>query len=187
MPIIDKELCDFTVNAFHQGEFIKVSKEDVVGKWAVFCFYPADFSFVCPTELEDLAKHYDEFRALDCEVYSISCDSHYVHAAWHAASEAIGKIEYPMLADPTHKLAKHFDVLLEEDGTALRGTFLLNPEGKVQIAEVHADGVGRSAKDLIRKLKAARYVAEHDGEVCPAAWEEGSGTLRPSLDLVGKI
>lgn len=187
MPIINRSIPEFKVDAFHNGEFKTITHEDVKGKWAVFCFYPADFTFVCPTELEDLAKHYDEFKALGAEVYSISCDSHFVHKAWHDTSDAIGKIKYPMLGDTTGLLARSFDVMIEADGMAYRGTFLINPEGIIKAAEIQDDNIGRSARDMLRKLKAAKYVAEHDGEVCPAAWEEGQETLKPSLDLVGKI
>ncbi|SUO93991.1 alkyl hydroperoxide reductase subunit C [Suttonella ornithocola] len=187
MPIINRSIPEFSVQAFHNGEFKTITSEDVKGKWAIFIFYPADFTFVCPTELEDMAKYYDEFKKLDAEVYSVSCDTHFTHKAWHDTSEAIGKINYPMLGDPTGVLARGFDVMIEEEGVAYRGTFLVNPEGVIKVAEIHDNGIGRSAKDMVRKLKAARYVAEHDGEVCPAAWEEGQETLKPSLDLVGKI
>lgn len=187
MSIINRSIPQFKVQAFHKGEFKTVTDEDVRGKWSIFIFYPADFTFVCPTELEDMAKYYDEFQKLGCEVYSVSCDTHFTHKAWHDTSDAIGKINYPMLGDPTGVLARGFDVMIEEEGLALRGTFLANPEGIIKVAEIHDLGIGRSAKDMVRKLKAAQYVANHDGEVCPAAWEEGQETLKPSLDLVGKI
>jgi peroxiredoxin len=184
---INHSIPEFTAEAFHNGEFKTITSEDVKGKWSIFLFYPADFTFVCPTELEDMAKHYDELQKLGVEVYSVSTDSHFVHKAWHDTSEAIGKIKYPMIGDPTGKITRAFDVMIEEDGMALRGTFLANPEGIIKVSEVHDLGIGRSAKDMLRKVKAAQYVANHDGEVCPAAWEEGEATLTPSLDLVGKI
>ena len=187
MSMINKEIPEFKLQAFHNGEFKTVTNEDVKGKWSIFLFYPADFTFVCPTELEDMAKIYDQLQALDVEVYSVSTDTHFSHPAWHASSDAIGKINYPMLGDPTGKLTRGFDVMIEEDGMAERGTFLANPEGIIKVAEIHDGGIGRSAKDMLRKVKAAQYVAQHDGEVCPAAWEEGEATLTPSLDLVGKI
>lgn len=187
MSIINKEIPQFSVEAFHNGEFKTITSEDVKGKWSIFLFYPADFTFVCPTELEDMAKIHDELVALGVEVYAVSTDSHFVHAAWHEHSEAIGKVNYPMLADPTGALTRGFDIMIEEAGQALRGTFLANPDGIVKVAEVHDLGIGRSAKDMLRKVKAAQYVTNHDGEVCPAAWEEGEATLTPSLDLVGKI
>ncbi len=187
MSIINKSIPEFTTDAFHNGELTTVSSDDVKGKWSIFLFYPADFTFVCPTELEDMAKHYEELQGLGVEVYSVSTDTHFAHAAWHASSDAIGQIKFPMLGDPTGRISRGFDVLIEEDGLALRGTFLADPEGIIKVAEIHDLGIGRSAKDMVRKVKAAQYVAANDGEVCPAAWEEGQATLTPSLDLVGKI
>ncbi|MBL4666561.1 MAG: peroxiredoxin [Sneathiella sp.] len=187
MSIINQEIPEFTTEAFHNGEFKTISSEDTKGKWSIFMFYPADFTFVCPTELEDMANHYEELQGLGVEVYAVSTDTHFSHAAWHGSSAAIGKIKYPMLGDATHVISRGFDVLIEDAGQALRGTFLVNPEGIVKVSEVHDLGIGRSAKDMVRKVKAAQYVATHDGEVCPAAWEEGEATLTPSLDLVGKI
>lgn len=187
MAKINQPIPEFTVQAFHNGEFKTISSEDVKGKWSVFLFYPADFTFVCPTELEDMANHYAELQKLGVEVYSVSTDTHFVHKAWHDASESIRKIRYPMLGDPRGVITRGFDVMIEEEGLALRGTFLANPDGIIKVAEIHDLGIGRSAKDMVRKVKAAQYVATHDGEVCPAAWEEGQKTLTPSLDLVGKI
>lgn len=187
MSLINTTIPEFKAEAFHDGEFKTITDADVKGKWGIFVFYPADFTFVCPTELEDMAKHHEEIKALGGEVYSVSCDTHFTHKAWHDASDAIGQIKYPMLGDANGKLARAFDVMIEEDGLALRGTFLVDPDGVIKVAEVHDLGIGRSAKDMVRKLKAARYVRENDGEVCPAAWEEGQATLTPSLDLVGKI
>lgn len=187
MPIINRSIPEFTAEAFHDGEFKTITSEDVKGKWSIFIFYPADFTFVCPTELEDMAKQYETLQGLGVEVYSVSTDTHFTHKAWHDASEAIGKIKYPMIGDPTGAISRGFDVMIEEEGLALRGTFLADPEGIIKVAEIHDLGIGRSAKDMVRKVKAAQYVATHDGEVCPAAWEEGEATLKPSLDLVGKI
>ncbi len=165
----------------------RVSHEDVKGKWAIFFFYPADFTFVCPTELVDIAEKYDQFQAMGVEVYSVSTDSHFVHKAWHDASESIRKIKYPMLADPTGVLSRAFGVMIEEEGMAYRGTFLVNPEGKIKIAEIQDNNIGRNADELLRKVEAAQFVATHDGEVCPAKWKKGAETLKPSIDLVGKI
>ena len=187
MSMINKSIPEFSTDAFHNGEFKTITSEDVKGKWSIFLFYPADFTFVCPTELEDMAAHYAQLQGLGVEVFSVSTDTHFAHAAWHQSSDAIGKINYPMLGDPTGKITRGFDVMIEEAGQALRGTFLANPEGIIKVAEIHDLGIGRSAKDMVRKVKAAQYVADHDGEVCPAAWEEGEATLTPSLDLVGKI
>ena len=168
-------------------EFKTVKKEDILGKWSVFFFYPADFTFVCPTELEDLSNKYEEFKKVDCEIYSVSTDTHFVHKAWHDSSKRISKIEYPMLADPTHALSKDFEVLIEEDGLAERGTFVVNPEGKIVAYEVNAGNVGRNADELLRKVQACQFVYTHGDEVCPAKWEPGKETLKPSLDLVGQL
>lgn len=187
MSLIGKEISDFTVQAYHENEFKTVTKEEIIGKWSVFFFYPADFTFVCPTELEDLANKYEAFKAEGCEIYSVSCDTHFVHKAWHDASETIKKIQYPMLADPTGKLARDFEVMIEEDGIAERGTFVVNPEGEIVVYEVNAGNIGRNADELLRKVQAAKFVAEHGDQVCPAKWEPGKETLKPSLDLVGLL
>lgn len=185
--MINQQIPEFSVQAYHDGDFAPVSSEDIKGKWSVFCFYPADFTFVCPTELGDLADHYEELKSLGVEVFSVSTDTHFVHKAWHDASDTIRKIKFPMLADPTGALTRGFGVMIEEEGLALRGTFVVNPEGQIKVAEIHDLGIGRSAADLVRKVKAAQYVANNDGEVCPAKWQPGEETLKPSLDLVGKL
>lgn len=187
MSQINKEIADFTVQAYKNGSFTTVSKKDVLGKWSVFFFYPADFTFVCPTELEDLANKYEEFKKIGCEIYSVSCDTHYVHKAWHDASKTIQKIQYTMLADPTAVLAQSFDVYIESDGLADRGTFVVNPEGKIVAYEVVAGNVGRNADELLRRVQALQFVAQHGDEVCPAKWTPGAKTLKPSLDLVGAL
>lgn len=186
-PIINSQLPEFSVKAFHNGEFKTVTSNDVLGKWAIFFFYPADFTFVCPTELVDIAEKYDKLKAMGVEVYSVSTDSHFVHKAWYDTSDSIKKIQYPMLADPTGVLSRGFGVYVEEDGMAYRGTFVVNPEGKIKIAEIHDNNIGRNADELVRKVEAAQFVATHDGEVCPAKWKAGEETLKPSIDLVGKI
>ena len=187
MSIINSDVKPFKATAFHNGKFVDVSNETIKGKWAVFVFYPADFTFVCPTELEDLANTYGEFQKLGVEVYGISTDTHFAHKAWHDTSEAIKKVQYPLVGDPTGTLARNFGVMIEEEGLALRGSFVISPEGKIKVAEIHDNGIGRDASELLRKVKAAQYVASHPGEVCPAKWQEGAKTLKPSLDLVGKI
>ncbi len=187
MSLINKEVSDFSVQAYQNGEFKTVTKDDILGQWSIFFFYPADFTFVCPTELEDLENKYADFKAAGCEIYSVSCDSHYVHKAWHDNSERIQKIEYPMLADPTQALAKDFEVLIESDGMAERGDFIVNPQGQIVSYEVNAGNVGRNADELFRKLQACQFVAEHGDEVCPAKWQPGAETLKPSLDLVGML
>lgn len=185
MSLIGKTIEDFKVQAYVNNEFKEVTKEDVLGKWSVFFFYPADFTFICPTELEDLANKYEEFKAIGCEIYSVSCDSHFVHKAWHDASKTIQKIQYPMLADPTALLAKNFEVYIEADGMAERGSFIVNPEGVIVAYEVIAGNVGRNADELFRRVQASQFVYEHGDQVCPAKWQPGAETLKPSLDLVG--
>ena len=187
MSLINSEIKPFTATAYHNGKFTEVSDVSVKGKWSVFFFYPADFTFVCPTELGDLADQYAEFQKLGVEIYGVSTDTHFAHKAWHDTSETVKKIQYPLVGDPTHVLARNFDVLIEAVGLADRGTFVVDPDGKIQIVEITAGGVGRDAAELLRKVKAAQYVAAHPGEVCPAKWKEGEKTLAPSLDLVGKI
>lgn len=187
MSLIGKKIEDFKVQAYHNGNFKEVSKEDVLGKWSIFFFYPADFTFVCPTELGDLADHYEEFKKIGAEIYSVSEDTHFVHKAWADATDTIAKVQYPMLGDPTGRLARMFEVLIEEEGLALRGTFIVNPEGEIQAYEVHQNGIGRNAEELLRKVQAAQFVAEHGDQVCPANWTPGEDTLVPSLDLVGKL
>ena len=187
MSLINTEIKPFKATAFHNGKFVDLTEADVKGKWSVFFFYPADFTFVCPTELGDMADLYPEFQKLGVEVYSVSTDTHFTHKAWHDASDTIKKINYPMIGDPTGAITRGFDVMIEEAGLALRGTFLVNPEGVIKVAEIHDLGIGRDAAELLRKVKAAQYVASHPGEVCPAKWKEGEATLKPSLDLVGKI
>lgn len=187
MSLINREIVDFKVQAFVNNEFKEITKKDVLGKWSVFFFYPADFTFVCPTELEDLASKYEEFKKIGCEIYSVSCDTHFVHKAWHDVSKTIQKIQYPMLADPTAALARGFDVLIEEDGLAERGSFIVNPQGKIVAYEVIAGSVGRNAEELFRRVQASQFVAEHGDQVCPAKWQPGAETLKPSLDLVGLL
>ena len=187
MSLINKKVSDFTVQAYHNGEFKEVTLESIKGQWSVFVFYPADFTFVCPTELGDLADNYAKFKEAGCEVYSVSTDTHFVHKAWADASDTIGKIKYPMLADPTGKLARDFEVMIEEEGLALRGSFVINPEGEIKAYEIHDNGIGRNAEELLRKVQAAQFVAEHGDQVCPAKWKPGEETLAPSLDLIGKL
>lgn len=187
MSLINKKVSDFTVQAYHNKNFKEVNLQSTKGKWSVFFFYPADFTFVGPTELEDLADNYDKFKEIDCEIYSVSTDTHFVHKAWADASETISKIKYPMLADPTGKLARDFDVMIEEEGVALRGTFIVNPEGEIKAYEVNDSGIGRNSEELLRKVQAAQFVAEHGDKVCPARWTPGDEAIVPSLDLVGKL
>ncbi|HHW4679583.1 MAG TPA: alkyl hydroperoxide reductase subunit C [Xylella sp.] len=186
MSVLNTEILSFKATAYKNGQFIEVSDVTLKGKWSVLVFYPADFTYVCPTELEDLADHYEEFQRQGVEIYSVSTDTHFSHKAWHDISPAIAKIKYPMIGDPAHEISRNFDVL-RPSGLADRGTFIIDPQGVIQSVEMTAEGVGRDAKELLRKVKAAIYVANHPGEVCPAKWKEGEKTLAPSLDLVGKI
>ena len=186
MSLINKEISDFSVQSLCNGEFKTVTKNDVLGKWSVFFFYPADFTFVCPTELEDLSDLYEEFKNNNCEVYSVSTDTHFVHKAWHDASDSIKKIKYVMLADPTHVLSKDFEVYIDENGLAERGSFIVNPEGKIVCYEVNAGNVGRNASELLRKLQASQFVAQYGDQVCPAKWKPGSETLKQGIELFWK-
>ena len=187
MTLLQHEITDFKVNAFQNNDFHEVTKQDILGHWSLFFFYPADFSFVCPTELEDLASQYDEFKKINTEIYSVSCDTHFVHKAWHEANEKIAKVQYPMLADPTAILAKDLDSYSEESGLAERGDFILNPEGKVVAYEVISSNVGRNAEELLRRVQASQFVYAHGDQVCPANWTPGEDTIAPSLDLVGQL
>lgn len=187
MSIINSTVKPFKANAFHNGKFITVTDESLKGKWSVIVFMPAAFTFNCPTEVEDAANNYAEFQKAGAEVYIVTTDTHFSHKVWHETSPAVGKAKFPLVGDPTHQLARAFDVLIPEEGLALRGTFIINPEGVIKTAEVHDNAIARDVKETLRKLKAAKYVAEHPGEVCPAKWNEGAKTIAPSLDLVGKI
>ena len=187
MSLINTQVKAFKATAYHNGKFVEMTEATLAGKWNVFMFYPADFTFVCPTELEDLANNHAAFLKMGVEVYGISTDSHFAHKAWHDTSDAIKNVQYALIGDPTGAISRNFEVMVEEDGMALRGTFVINPEGFIKLCEVHDNGIGRDASELMRKVKAAQYVAAHPGEVCPAKWTEGAKTLTPSLDLVGKI
>jgi len=187
MSLINTEIPTFSATAYHDGSFVPVTDADLKGRWSVVFFYPADFTFVCPTELGDLADSYAEFQRLGVEIYSVSTDTHFTHKAWHDTSDTIGKIRYPMVGDPSGAVTNAFGVMRADQGLADRATFVIDPNGVIQVVEVTAEGIGRNAVELLRKIKAAQYVAAHPGEVCPAKWEEGDDTLAPSLDLVGKI
>jgi len=187
MSLINTEVKPFQATAYHNGQFVEVNETNLKGKWSVVFFYPADFTFVCPTELEDLADNYAEFQKLGAEVYIVTTDTHFSHKVWHETSPAVGKAKFPLVGDPTHTLTNAFGVHIPEAGLALRGTFVINPEGVIKTAEIHSNEIARDVSETLRKLKAAQYTAAHPGEVCPAKWKEGAATLTPSLDLVGKI
>ena len=187
MSLLNSTIQPFKATAYHNGQFVDVTEAQLRGHWRVVFFYPADFTFVCPTELGDLADHYDTFKSLGVEIYGVSTDTHFTHKAWHDTSDTIRKIRYPLLGDPTGRLTRNFGVMIEDAGLAQRGTFVVDPEGRIKLVEINDDGIGRDAKELLRKVQAAQYVAANPGQVCPAKWQPGSQTLAPSLDLVGKI
>jgi peroxiredoxin (alkyl hydroperoxide reductase subunit C) len=187
MSIINTQVQPFKAQAFRSGQFIEVTEKDLEGRWSVVIFMPAAFTFNCPTEVEDAAQHYAEFRNLGAEVYVVTTDTHFSHKVWHETSPAVGKAQFPLVGDPTHQLTRMFGVHIDAEGLALRGTFVIDPQGIVKTAEIHDNAIARDVKETLRKLKAAQYVASHPGEVCPAKWKEGAKTIAPSLDLVGKI
>jgi NADH-dependent peroxiredoxin subunit C len=187
MSLINTPVQAFRTQAFHNGKFVEVSDESIRGQWSVFIFMPAAFTFNCPTEVEDAAKHYGEFQKLGAQVYVVTTDTHFAHKVWHETSPAVGQAKFPLVGDPTHALSRMFGVLIEDEGLALRGTFVVNPEGVIKTAEVHDNAIARDVQETLRKLKAAQYVAKNPGQVCPAKWNEGAPSLTPSLDLVGKI
>ena len=187
MSLINTQLPAFKNEAFLNGKFITVTNETLKGKWNVFIFMPAAFTFNCPTEVEDAADNYAEFQKAGAEVYIVTTDSHFAHKVWHETSPAVGKAKFPLMGDPTHALTRALGVHIEEDGMALRGTFIIDPSGTIKTMEVHSPEIARDVKETVRKLKAAQYTAAHPGQVCPAKWNEGAKTIAPSIDLVGKI
>ncbi|MBU0527685.1 MAG: redoxin domain-containing protein [Candidatus Micrarchaeota archaeon] len=184
---IGENIPDFEFEIFQNEDIKKVKLSDYKGKWLVLVFYPADFTFVCPTELEEFANAYELFKQSDAEIISISTDTAFVHKAWHDNSPAIKKIQYPMGADPTHEMCKVFGTHIPSEGLSLRGTFIVDPDGVLKAFEVHDNSIGRSAKEALRKLQAAKFVRENPAQVCPAAWSPGKDTLKPGVDLIGKI
>ena len=184
---IGEKIPDMELEAFHNNEIKKVKLSDYKGKWLVFLFYPADFTFVCPTELEETANLYEEFKQQGAEVFSVSTDTAFVHKAWYDNSQAIKKIKYPMLADPTGKLCREFGTYIDSEGLSLRGSFIVDPEGTLKSYEIHDNDIGRNANEILRKLQAAKFVRENKGQVCPASWQPGKETLRPGINLIGKI
>ena len=184
---IGEQIPDFELNAYYEGELKKIKLSKYKGKWLILIFYPADYTFICPTELEEAAELYPQFQKEGAEVMSVSTDTAFVHKAWHDHSPSIKKIKFPMLADPTGSLCKAFGTYIESEGLSLRGSFIIDPEGTLKTIEIHDNNIGRSAEELLRKLQAAKFVRDHPGEVCPAKWRPGNKTLKPGVDLVGKI
>jgi len=184
---INEQAPHFKAKAFHKDHIDDIDSDKYRGKWLIVFFYPADFTFVCPTELGDLADHYEEIAGLDAEVVSVSTDTEFVHKAWHDASETIKKIKFEMIADPTGKICRSFGTYIEDEGVSLRATFIIDPDGNVKAYEINDNSIGRGTHELIRKLKAAQFVRENGGEACPVNWEKGQDTLKPGLDLVGKL
>lgn len=184
---IGQQVHDFEFEVFHNNLFKEMKFSDNKGKWTVLLFYPADFTFVCPTELEEAAIYYNRFQEIGAEIISISTDTVFSHLAWHQSSKAIGKIKYPMAADPTGKICKEFGTYNDEDGLSLRGTFIIDPDGILKTIDIHDNSIGRSAKEILRKVRAAKFVRENPGLVCPASWEPNAETLKPGVELVGKI
>lgn len=184
---VGQEIPGLKVQAYHEDEIKDIRLADYKGQWLVLLFYPADFTFVCPTELEEAANYYEAFRKEGAEILSVSTDTAFVHKAWHDTSPAISKIQYPMVADPTGNVCRTFGTLIEEEGVSTRATYIIDPDGKVEVVEMHSNNIGRNIKEILRKLQAGKYVRSIDGVVCPASWEPGKDTLKPGLDLVGKI
>lgn len=187
MVKINHKVEDFSAEAYQSEEIKKIKLSDYKGKWVAMIFYPADFTFVCPTELEEMAELYNEFKKLGAEVLSISTDTVFTHKAWHDTSKAVGKIKFPMVADPTGNISRQFGTYIEEEGLSLRGSFIIDSSGVLKAYEIHDNSIGRSAKEFLRKLQAAIFVSKNSGQVCPASWTPGKKTLKPGLNLVGKI
>ena len=187
MSLINTKVQPFKAQAFHNGKFVEVTEQSLQGKWSVLIFMPAAFTFNCPTEIEDAADNYAEFQKAGAEVYIVTTDTHFSHNVWHETSPAVGKAKFPLVGDPTHALTNAFGVHIPEEGLALRGTFVVNPDGMIKTMEVHSNEIARDVKETLRKMKAAQYTAANPGQVCPAKWQEGAKTLAPSLELVGKI
>jgi NADH-dependent peroxiredoxin subunit C len=187
MSLVNTAVQPFKTQAFHNGKFVEVTEQSLKGKWSVLIFMPAAFTFNCPTEVEDAADNYAKFKDMGTEVYIVTTDTHFSHKVWHETSPAVGKARFPLVGDPTHTLTRMFGVHIDAEGLALRGTFVINPDGIIKTVEIHDNAIARDVKETLRKVQAAQYVAKNPGQVCPAKWQEGAKTLTPSLDLVGKI
>lgn len=189
---VGQKVPDFKLDTFEpsKGDFgeISLAGQKAAKKWTILFFYPADFTFVCATEFGALAEKYEELKKLGAEVITVSTDTKFVHLAWHRDEKMLEKAAYPMGSDPTGRVSRLFGVYDEAAGIALRGTFVINPEGTLMNAEVNFYNLGRNMDELVRKIKANGYLAAHTDEVCPAQWEQaGDKTLKPSAKLVGKV
>ena len=184
---IGEKVEGFKMQAYQNDQIKDIKLSDYKGRWVVLLFYPADFTFVCPTELKEASDYYEHFLSANAEIISISTDTVFTHKAWHDTSPAIKQINYPMAADPTGNICRTFGTYIEEEGLSLRGTFIIDPDGVLKAIDIHDNSIGRSAREILRRLQAAKFVRENGGEVCPASWEPGAETLKPGLDLVGKI
>lgn len=185
--LINKKVPDFKLEAYHENKIKKIKLSDYRKKWLILFFYPADFTFICPTELEEMTEYYPEFKKIGAEILSVSTDTVFVHKAWHNQSPSIKKIKFPMIADPSGALCKAMGTYIENEGLSLRASFIVDPRGYIKAYEICDNNIGRSADELLRKTKAAMFVAKHTGQVCPASWRPGKKTLKPGLDIVGKI
>jgi NADH-dependent peroxiredoxin subunit C len=184
---INQQAPEFSIDAFHENDIKKLNLTEFKGKWVILAFYPADFTFVCPTELGELADKYEELKSLNTEIISISTDTPYVHKAWHDDSPTIKKITYPMGSDTNGRMSKAYGTYIEDDGLSIRATFIIDPDGNIKAYDIHDNSIGRSADEIIRKLKAIQFVRENGNQVCPANWAPGKETITPGLDKVGKI
>jgi len=188
---VGMEVPNFEMETYQPAErkFGKISLEELKkqGKWTILVFYPADFTFVCPTELADLAEKYEQLKKLGAEVISVSTDTKFSHLAWKDTEKLLEKVTYPMGADPTGKVSRLFGVYDANTGLALRGTFIISPKGVMVSSEVNFYNVGRNADELLRKMEANVYLAQHPDEACPAKWKQGAKTLKPSEAMVGKV
>ncbi|MCM8778893.1 MAG: peroxiredoxin [Candidatus Omnitrophica bacterium] len=188
---VGEKVPDFELDVYlpEKKDFGKIKFSEIFkkGKWLILYFYPADYTFVCPTELADVGEKYAEIKKQGAELVSVSTDTHYVHYAWQQQEKLLSEIKYPMAADPTHIVSKTFGVYDGASGLSLRGTFIIDPDGRLVASEVNYFPVGRNSDELLRKLKAFKYVRENPAQVCPAKWEPGKKTLTPGKDLVGKV
>ena len=188
---IGMEVPDFKLDVFDPkiAYFEEITLEQLKQdcKWIILFFYPADFTFVCPTELADLAENYEKIKELGGEVISVSTDTKFVHLAWHESERLLQNVRFPMGSDPTGIVSKLFGVYDHATGLALRGTFIVNPEGILVSSEIHLYNVGRNSDELVRKLQANTYLAAHPVEACPAKWQPGDKTLTPSKEMVGHV